>query len=144
MSDTSPRRIRRPVFFPPAFYRRVSALEAFYVPVMVALAWTVWHVPQAQREGVPLYDRMEDIAPLDWWSLFIWLNSAALVIGFVVDSLWVIRISYALFTALWLFVAIVSWQTAPSYVGVVLWGSFALAPALRQGELVVKRQRGIG
>ena len=121
-------------------YKRFSAWEVFVIPVHLAFAWAIWHVPAEQRAIVPLWMRFEDIAPLEAWAVGVAAITIALIIGFVVDSLWTIRIAYGALTAFWLFVSFIAWQVSPSLVGLTLYLSLVNACVIRQAVLVVQER----
>lgn len=125
---------------PVTFWRYISIWEIFTIPVHLAFAYALWSVPDEQRAAAPFWRRFEDVASLEAWAIMLCLVTLVMIVGFAVSQLWMIRFSYALLSAFWLFLSFIAWEEARTLAGLTFYLSFANACLLRQAVLTVQRR----
>lgn len=120
--------------------RNISASEIGFTLLMAWMSRAMWLVPQAQRDAVPFYQRLEAIMPLEAWSLLTLALSLTLAAGVVLYRARIMQAAYIGICCWWSAFGAVSFSINHNALSVGFFAIFAIWSMWRALDVGLRRR----
>lgn len=119
-------------------FRSITAAELLHIPLLTLTVMTTLQTPYSARAASPIYHRMDQIMPLDWWLLGMAVTAAVMVAGLLLQRVPLTILGYVLVATLWLTVAGLVYDIARTFQTPLIYAFVGASAIYRAADLWVQ------